>query len=127
VADPLDRDEVAAKYVGRWCPRVESFVVERDGEAIGYIQYHLEGPGHAGLDMLLLPAYRDRGLGPAVARLLIKFLRTTRGWTDLTVDPARDNPRPIRAWQKAGFAIEREWPDHPDGSALLMRFRVEPT
>jgi aminoglycoside 6'-N-acetyltransferase len=124
---PLTREHVAAKYIGRRCPRVESFIVEFDGQPIGYIQYHLEGPGDAGLDMMLLPDHRDRGLGPRAARLLLAHLASVRGWTDISVDPAIDNARAIRGWEKAGFVIEREWLDHPDGLALLMRFpRTEP-
>lgn len=119
--EPLTREEVAAKYTGRRCPRVESHIVELRGQAIGYIQYHLEGPGQAGLDMVLLPEFRDRGFGPQVARAMVAHLQSTFGWTDITVDPSLDNPRAIRHWQKAGFEIEREWPDHPDGPAVLMR------
>jgi aminoglycoside 6'-N-acetyltransferase len=121
---PLSSEEVAAKYIGRRCPRVESFIIEFTSQAIGYIQYHLEGPGEAGLDMMLLPDFRDRGLGPRAARLLVAHLASARGWTDITVDPATDNPRAIRGWEKAGFVIEGEWPDHPDGPALLMRSRL---
>jgi RimJ/RimL family protein N-acetyltransferase len=106
---------------GRRCPRVESYIVELEAQPIGYIQYHLEGPGQAGLDMMLLPAFRDRGLGPRAARVMVAHLQQAFGWTDITVDPAQDNPRAIRAWAKAGFVIEREWPDHPDGPAVLMR------
>ena len=119
---PLSRADVAAKYTGRRCPRVESFIIEFAGTPAGYIQYHVEGPGQAGLDMMLLPEFRGRGLGPRAARILVAHLRFARGWTDITVDPAQDNPRAIRGWEKAGFSMEREWPDHPDGPALLMRF-----
>ena len=118
---PLSRGEVAAKYTGRRCPRVESFIVEVAGQPIGYIQYHLEGPGQAGLDMMLLPEFRGRGLGPKAARMLVAHLGSARGWTDITVDPAYDNARAIRGWEKVGFVIEREWPDHPAGPAYLMR------
>jgi RimJ/RimL family protein N-acetyltransferase len=52
---------------------------------------------------------------------MVAHLRLAFGWADITVDPAQENPRAIRAWEKAGFVIEREWPDHPDGPALLMR------
>lgn len=93
----LSRDAVAAKYTGRRCPRVESYIVEFEGRAIGYVQYHLEGPGQAGLDMMLLPEFRHRGLGPKVARVMVGHLRSAFGWTDITVDPAQDNGRAIRA------------------------------
>lgn len=117
----LTRDEVAAKYTGRRCPRVESFIIELHEQPIGYIQYHLEGPGEAGLDMMLVPSARDLGFGPRAAQLLVDHLTTERGWNDITVDPAAGNGRAIRAWEKAGFRVEREWSDHPDGPALLMR------
>lgn len=120
---PISREVVALKYVGRRCPRVESFIVELGARAIGYIQYHLEGPGQAGLDMMLLPGFRDLGLGPRAARMLVEHLASARDWTDITVDPAVGNGRAIRAWEKAGFVIDVEWPDHPDGPALLMRLQ----
>jgi len=118
---PLPRDEVAARYIGRRCPQVESFIVELHEEPIGYIQYHLEGPGEAGLDMVLIPAARDQGLGPTAARMLVEHLVRDRGRHDITVDPAPDDARAIRAWEKAGFRVERQWNDHAEGPALLMR------
>jgi aminoglycoside 6'-N-acetyltransferase len=118
---PLSRDEVAAKYTGRRCPRVESFIVDLDGRPIGYVQYHLEGPGEAGLDMMLVAEARGQGWGPRAARMLIEYLKGQRGWRDITVDPAQDNGRAIRAWEKAGFRMEGRWDDHPDGPAVLMR------
>jgi aminoglycoside 6'-N-acetyltransferase len=117
----LSRAEVARKYTGRRCPQVESYIVEHTGTPIGYIQYHLEGPGQAGLDMMLLPEFRGHGFGPEAARILVAHLRQARGWTDITVDPAQDNARAIRGWQKAGFTVDRKWDDHPQGPALLMR------
>lgn len=123
---PLSRKEVAAKYTGRRCPLVESHIVELDEQPIGYIQYHLEGPGQAGLDMMLLPEFRDHGIGPRAARVMVAHLQSTFGWTDITVDPAQNNPRAIRAWRKAGFTDESEWRDHPDGPALLMRLQPAP-
>jgi aminoglycoside 6'-N-acetyltransferase len=121
---PIPRDIVEAKYTGRRCPQVESFIIERDGRPIGYIQYHLEGPGDAGLDMTLIPAARNQGLGPMAARMLIDRLVRDVGFRDITVDPLQSNGRAIRAWEKAGFRIERPWNDHPDGPAYLMRFHL---
>jgi aminoglycoside 6'-N-acetyltransferase len=121
----LTREVVAEKYLGRRCPRVESFLIESSGEPIGYMQYYLDGPGQAGLDMMLVPRWRGRGFGPRAARLLIDYLVEARGWTDLTVDPAIGNMRAIHAWEKAGFVRDRDWPDHPDGPAVLMRLRSD--
>ena len=109
----LSREVVATKYTGRRCPRVESYIVELEGQPIGYIHYHLEGPGEAGLDMMLLPEFRDRGLGPKVARAMVAHLQTAFGWTDITVDPAKDNPRAIRAWEKAASRSSGSGPTTP--------------
>jgi RimJ/RimL family protein N-acetyltransferase len=53
--------------------------------------------------------------------MLVGYLRSERGWRDITVDPAQDNARSIRGWQKAGFTVDGKWDDHPQGPALLMR------
>lgn len=71
--------------------------------------------------MILVPEARDQGWGPRAARMLIEYLKRERGWHDITVDPAQGNGRAIRAWEKAGFRIQRRWDDHPDGPAVLMR------
>jgi len=116
---PLTHEEVAAKYVGCRSPGVEAFIVESGGEPIGYLQWWLDDePGHAGLDMFLVPNARHHGLGPDAALAAVEALREL-GFTRITVDPLVDNERAIRAWRKAGFVEEREF-DGEDGRALLM-------
>ncbi len=121
--EPLTRDIVAHKYVGRHAPAVESYVVEEGGAAIGYVQAWTDDHGHSGgIDLVLVPAAQGRGLGPDAGRALAEHL-VGRGWDPVTVDPALDNLVAIRAWEKAGFVSEGEWPDHPDGPSLRMSFR----
>ena len=120
---PLARDEVAAKYCGAREPGVESFVVQNGSEPIGYIQSWTDDGGvSGGIDLVLLPEQQGYGLGPEAGRALALEL-AARGWSPITVDPALSNLRAIRAWEKAGFASEGEWLDHPDGPALRMVFR----
>ena len=120
---PLPRYEVAAKYVGRRAPAVESYIVEVDGDDIGYIQAWTDDGGRSGgIDMVLVPERQGLGFGPDAGRALAEEL-VGRGWNPVTVDPALSNLRAIRAWEKAGFASDGEWPDHPDGPALRMVFR----
>jgi aminoglycoside 6'-N-acetyltransferase len=120
---PLPRNEVAEKYVGRRAPAVESYIVQADGDEIGYIQAWTDDGGRSGgIDLVLVPERQGLGFGPDAGRALAEAL-VTRGWNPVTVDPALPNLRAIRAWEKAGFEPEREWPDHPDGPALLMVFR----
>ncbi|WP_033216093.1 GNAT family N-acetyltransferase [Kitasatospora phosalacinea] len=118
---PLPRREVAEKYLGRRRPRVESFLVRADGGPVGYAQYWWSGPDGGGIDLVLLPAARGRGLGPDAARALVAHLRGELGWRRVTVDPEPGNARAVRAWEKAGF---RRVPGG-DGN-LLMEHRPEP-
>ncbi|WEH40188.1 GNAT family N-acetyltransferase [Streptomyces sp. AM 2-1-1] len=118
---PKTRDEVAEKYVGRRRPRVESFLVRvrAEGTPVGYAQYWHGGAAEGGIDMVLGPAARGRGLGPDAARALLAHLVGDLGWRRVTVDPARGNTRAVRAWEKAGFQQVSSTDEH-----LLMEFRV---
>ncbi|MFF1400668.1 GNAT family N-acetyltransferase [Streptomyces sp. NPDC058287] len=115
---PLTREEVAAKYIGRRRPAVVSLLVLTDAVPVGYAQYVSTGPHEGGIDLVLLPHVQGQGLGPDAARALLRHLHTVMGWDRVTVDPEASNPRAIRAWRKAGF--------HPvgtQGSQLQMECR----
>ena len=120
---PLSRAEVAAKYLGRRRPRVESFLVLARGAPAGYAQYWRAGPDGGGIDLVLHPAARGRGLGPDAARALLAHLHGERGWRRVTVDPEASNVRAVRAWEKAGF--RRVAGPSADG-LLLMEHRPGP-
>lgn len=112
---PYSREEVAEKYVGRRRPRVGSFLVLARGVPTGYAQYWHAGEAEGGIDMVLTPQGRGRGLGPDAARALVAYLRQELGWRRVTVDPAAGNLRAVRAWEKAGFRTVSS-----DGGHLLM-------
>ncbi|TXS44681.1 GNAT family N-acetyltransferase [Streptomyces sp. OR43] len=115
---PVSREEVAAKYVGRRRPEVESFLVLARGEPVGYAQYWYAGTAEGGLDLVLVAGARGRGLGPDAARALTNHVCGTLEWQRVTVDPAVTNVRAVRAWEKAGF---RRVPG--EGEALLLEYR----
>jgi len=115
---PKSREEVAAKYLGRRRPEVESFLVLAQGLPVGYAQHWYAGDGEGGIDMVLVPAARGRGLGPDAARALARHTCGTLGWRRVTVDPAVTNIRAVRAWEKAGFR-----PVSVEGRTLLMEYR----
>lgn len=101
-------------------PTVEAWIVEAEGEPVGYLQVH-----ETGLDMFLVPRARGRGLGPDAARAMARHLIGERGWSRVTVDPYRWNESAVRAWGRAGFVAVSE--HEPDGEHLhpwvLMEFR----
>jgi aminoglycoside 6'-N-acetyltransferase len=106
-------------------PDVEAYVVEADGEPVGYLQSWHEGDdAEGGIDMFLIPVARGRGLGPDAARAVARYLREDRGWRRVTVDPYTWNEAAIRAWRRAGFRDvgEREADDEHKGRWLLMEF-----
>ncbi|MGC5401796.1 GNAT family N-acetyltransferase [Streptomyces sp. DT20] len=115
---PISRAEVAEKYVGRRRPRVESFLVLAGGAPVGYAQYWRAGVADGGIDMVLEPEARGRGLGPDAARVLLAHLGGDLGWRRVTVDPERGNLRAVRAWEKAGFRQVAS-----EGENLLMEYR----
>ncbi|MEU1350860.1 GNAT family N-acetyltransferase [Streptomyces sp. NPDC005795] len=115
---PLSRAEVAEKYVGRRRPQVESYLVLARGTPVGYAQYWHADDAEGGIDMVLGPEARGRGLGPDAARALLAHVGGNLGWRRVTVDPARGNVRAVRAWEKAGFR-----PVSSEAGNLLMEFR----
>jgi aminoglycoside 6'-N-acetyltransferase len=106
-------------------PHVEAYVVEADGEPVGYLQAWRGEGGEGGLDMFLVPEARGRGLGPDAAAALAGHLVRDRGWTRVTVDPYLWNERAIRGWRRAGFEPLEERPADDEHMApwLLMEFR----
>ncbi|WP_344507015.1 GNAT family N-acetyltransferase [Dactylosporangium maewongense] len=112
---PLTREQVAAKYIGRRRPEVESFIVLTGDAPIGYAQYWHAGEFEGGIDLILEPHGRGRGYGPDAADTLARHLLQHLHWTRVTADPVATNARAIRAWEKAGF---RRVGQH--GEALIM-------
>jgi len=106
-------------------------VVEVDGQLAGGIEYHEEqDPGyrHAGIDIFLGQDYQGRGVGAEAIGLLARFLFEQRGHHRITIDPAADNHRAIRCYQKVGFrtvGVMRQYERGNDGQfhdGLLLDF-----
>jgi aminoglycoside 6'-N-acetyltransferase len=118
----LTVEEVLAKYTGRRAPEVVSYVICEQGRAMGYAQAWQRTDGF-GLDMFIAAGAQGRGLGPLAARALAEELHAA-GWVPLTVDPALDNTRAIRAWRSAGFVATGEPAD--DGGVLVQVMTFTP-
>ena len=58
---------------------------------------------HAAIDLFLASAAQGRGLGPAAIRAVARWLIDELGHHRLTIDPAADNERAIRAYATLGF------------------------
>jgi aminoglycoside 6'-N-acetyltransferase len=108
---------------------VVAFALVVDGEVAGMMQYYVEEEPeyeHAGIDLFLGTPYHGRGLGTDAVRTMVRHLVVDRGHHRLVIDPAAQNERAIRCYEKAGFrrvGIMREYWLDPDGvwrDGLLM-------
>jgi len=122
-SSPVPREVVAEKYTGRRRPAVESLIIETEGRPVGYIQHHqgfeeYHDAGEGGMDMFVEPDARRRGFGRDAAVTLVRHLLDERGWSRVTVDPAKNNPRALRFWRECGFQYERDI--ESDGPAELL-------
>ncbi len=111
----------------------QCFIASDGDEPIGFIQsytpaaWHHEGwwldendPGVRGIDQFLADGARlGQGLGTAMIRAFVDQLFADATVTRVQTDPAPENARAIRCYEKCGFRVVREI-DTPDGRALLM-------
>jgi RimJ/RimL family protein N-acetyltransferase len=123
---PKTPAEVREKYLGRYDPEqrqhVRSNIIAYRREPIGYIQAWNQNATTVGIDVVMIPGMQNRGIGTKAVRLFAERL-ASEGWHHIGLDPATENARAIRAFEKAGFRItERaiepghlwmEFVDHP--------------
>lgn len=137
--ETFTREEMEARLAR---PEVEAWIVEEDGEPVGYLQVHPGAAstvgdaagaqpvdraavgGSGGLDMFLIPSARGRGLGPDAGRAMARHLLDERGRERVKVDPYAWNETAVRAWERAGFVeISRHQPDEEHTAEwILMEF-----
>ena len=112
---------------------IRQLLAYSNGEPVGYVQvYRVMGadpewwqdetdPGARGIDQFLAnEAQLGRGLGSEMVRQFVSHIfDEDPAVTKVQTDPAPDNARAIRAYEKAGFRRVREVTT-PDGPALLM-------
>ena len=79
-------------------PDVDAWIVEADGEPVGYLQVHADAGSTCSSPVGARPRARARR-----GRAMTEHLLDERGWTRVTVDPYTWNEQALRAWRKAGF------------------------
>lgn len=133
--EPPSVAELRADYLApdRDDPETEAYLVSHRERLIGFAQlYTVAGssggwwadesdPGARGIDQFLANAEDlNQGLGSSMVRAFLTRILANPDVTSVQTDPDPENPRAIRAYEKAGFVRERIV-DTPDGPALLMR------
>jgi aminoglycoside 6'-N-acetyltransferase len=125
--DPAEQYELVSGDLNE--PAMDQFIVSTGGSDFGYIQcYDLtawnsgfgEQPkGTRGIDLFIgEPGMIERGHGSGLIRAFVDN-KLAQGAPRMVTDPDPDNPRAIRAYEKAGFE-KVDLVDTPDGTALLM-------
>jgi len=110
-------------------PAMDQYIFSTAGNSLGYLQcYDLTewntgfGPqpaGTRGIDLFIgEPNMIGRGHGSALIRCFVDNL-LQKGAPRIVTDPDPANSRALRAYEKAGFVIDRTVTT-PDGPALLM-------
>jgi len=127
-------DEVREKYLPRTADisTVASYVADLDSVPIGYIQSYVAAAagdswwpderdfGVRGIDQFLADEQRlGQGLGTLMVCQFVQFLFQDPSVTRIQADPAPENLRAIRCYEKAGFRRVGVIIT-PDGEALLM-------
>jgi RimJ/RimL family protein N-acetyltransferase len=107
-------DEFCADYVSRFFDGAQpqlgrSFIIEREGAAVGHVSYSKveRGRGSAELDIWLRSeASCGRGYGPDALTALTRYLHKTLGLREFIMRPSRRNQRAIKAYDRAGFVLQ---------------------
>lgn len=111
---------------------VTPYIAVLDHEPIGYAQSYVAmgsgdgwwedetDPGVRGIDQSLAnPALLNQGYGTRLVRALVERLFSDPAVTKIQTDPAPDNHRAIRCYEKAGFVWQKVIAT-PDGPAIYM-------
>ena len=106
-----------------------AFSIVHDDEVVGLVQWwENDDPEfrHAGIDLFLTTRLHGRGLGSDAVRTVARWLVEARGHHRITIDPALENTRAIRAYERVGFrrvgVLRRYWlgPDGEWRDGLLL-------
>jgi AacA4 family aminoglycoside N(6')-acetyltransferase len=127
-------DEVREHYLPRVMAEesVTPYIAMLGTEPIGYAQSyvalgsgdgwweHETDPGVRGIDQSLAnPEQLNRGLGTKLVRTLVELLFSDPSVTKIQTDPAPNNQRAIRCYEKAGF-VQQNVIATPEGLAVYM-------
>lgn len=93
--------QLREKYLGARLPQVECFLIEVEDRVAGFTQLYADGSG-AGMDLILLPSERGKGLGRQVVEAMLTRVRAS-GRTHFVVDPSPGNQAAVAFWHAVGF------------------------
>lgn len=137
-----DMESLREKYLER--ESAPGFMIELNGEPIGYSQmYPVRGELFAEYDypetdenvyamdqFIGVPELWGKGIGTQYLRMALGYLKNEKAAEVVLLDPHENNTRAVRAYEKAGFRIQKKLPAHEafEGTmadCLLMEYRFD--
>jgi aminoglycoside 6'-N-acetyltransferase len=115
----FDQTEARLAFLGR--DDISVLTIEYEGRPIGAIQFYEQADPsyrHAGVDLFVGTAWQGKGLGSEAVKGLARYLFASRGHHRMVIDPAAENLRAIRAYERVGFrqvGVMRQYERGPDG------------
>ena len=137
-------EAIKEHYTEPWEDEVIRVIIEYLGKPIGYGQiykmydelyedYHYPKTTEIvyGMDQFIGEVeYWSKGIGTKYIKMIFNFLKKERNADAVILDPHQNNPRAIKAYQKAGFRIIEDLPEHElhEGKkedCYLMEYRYD--
>ena len=137
-------EEIKKHFSEEWEDEVFRVIIEYKGTPIGYGQiykmydelyddynYPRSNEVVYGMDQFIgEPDYWSKGIGTKYTKMIFNFLKKERNTDAVILDPHQDNSRAIRMYQKAGFRIIEDLPEHElhEGKkedCILMEYRYD--
>ena len=119
-------EEIKKHFSEEWGDEVFRVIIEYQGVSIGYgqiykmydelyVECHYPKTDEIvyGMDQFIgEPEYWSKGIGTKYVKMIFDFLKKERNADAVILDPHQDNFRAIRMYQKAGFRIIKDLPEH---------------
>ncbi len=137
-------ETIKEHYTELWKDEIIRVIIEYLGKPIGYGQiykmydelyedYHYPKTNEIvyGMDQFIGEVeYWSKGIGTKYIKMIFDFLKNERNANAVILDPHQNNLRAIKAYQKAGFRIVEDLPEHElhEGKkedCYLMEYRYE--
>ena len=84
------------------------FIIQNSNQQFGYIQYYLLPENAVGVDLFVAETeYLNQGFGTDAVVSFIDKLVTEHNPSKIVIDPAPENGRAIRCFEKSGFMFDR--------------------
>lgn len=137
-------ETIKEHYSAKWKDEVLRVIIEYNNIPIGYGQIYkmydelYEDYNYVKSDEIVYgmdqfigePEYWSKGIGTKYTTMVFDFLKKERNADAVILDPHQDNLRAIKMYQKAGFRIIKDLPEHElhEGKkedCYLMEYRYE--